>query len=103
MDTDKPIPNPTAVLREEPDGWAVLINMDTGASVALNSTGVLVWRLMDGKRTVEDIVRAFKARFDFDSHPTTSDRVSDDVRSLLSMLAEEGFIGHGKPLMTIEE
>jgi hypothetical protein len=97
-DSDKPIANPTAVLREGFDGWAVLVNMDTGASVALNPTGIAVWKLIDGKSTVEEIVQAFKAHFHFNSTTALPDRVNEDVQTLLSTLAEEGFVGYEKPL-----
>jgi hypothetical protein len=92
------VANPTAVLREEFDGWAVLVNMDTGASVALNPTGIMVWRLIDGKRAVRDIVRIFKARFGFDSRTAGPDTVGDDVRNLLTILTEEGLVGYERPL-----
>jgi len=101
--TDKPIANPTAVLREELDGWAVLVNMDTGASVALNPTGIKVWKLIDGKRAVIDIVQAFKAHFHFDSPPSLPGTVNDDVQNLLTMLAEEGLVGYKKPFIKREK
>ena len=97
VDRAKPVANPTAVLREEFDGWAVLVNMDTGASMALNPTGIMVWKLIDGKSTLEEIVQAFKAQFHFDSTPAVPDTVKEDVQTLLTMLAEEGFVGYEKP------
>jgi len=97
VETDKPVANPIAVLREEFDGWAVLVNMDTGASVALNPTGIVVWKLIDGKRAVNELVQAFKAQFHFDSTTDVPDTVTDDVQDLLAMLAQEGFVGYEKP------
>ena len=98
VDIAKPVANPTAVLREEFDGWAVLVNMDTGASVALNPTGIVVWKLIDGKSTVAEIVQAFKAQFRFDSNTDPApEAVNEDVQTLLAMLAEEGFVGYEKP------
>ncbi|RPJ51839.1 MAG: SynChlorMet cassette protein ScmD, partial [Acidobacteria bacterium] len=45
---DRPIANPTVVLREEFDDWAVLFNPDTAAAVGTNPVGVAVWKRMDG-------------------------------------------------------
>ena len=98
VDTEKPVANPTAVLREGVDGWAVLINMDTGASVALNPTGIAVWRLIDGKRTIKEIVQAFKAQFPSSPTRSVSDTVKDDVENLVATLTEEGLVGYRKSL-----
>ena len=98
VDTEKPVANPTAVLREQVDGWAVLINMDTGASVALNPTGITVWRLIDGKRTINEIVQAFKAQLPSGPARSVPDTVKDDVENLVATLTEEGLVGYRKPL-----
>jgi hypothetical protein len=85
---EKPLANPAVAYREGVDGWAVLVNLDTAGSLALNPTGVVVWQLVDGQRTVEQIVSAVQRHFR-DAPPT----VTDDVSELLDTLAEEGFIG----------
>ncbi|MHB9098409.1 MAG: PqqD family peptide modification chaperone, partial [Syntrophales bacterium] len=54
--SDRPIANPIVVLREEFDDWAVLFNPDTADAVGTNPVGVAVWKRMDGKRSIEDIV-----------------------------------------------
>lgn len=84
----KPLINPAAAYREGMDGWAVLVNLDTAGSLALNPTGVVVWRLVDGKRSVAQIAAAVRRHFK-DAPPT----VLDDVTDLLETLAEEGFVG----------
>jgi hypothetical protein len=87
--TTKPITNPTAVLQENSDGWGVLVNMDTAASVALNPTGVVVWKLIDGKRGVAEIIAKVTRQF---KH--VPDTAAADIEALLSTLAEEGLIGY---------
>jgi hypothetical protein len=86
--SDKPIANPSAIFQETGDGWAVLVNLDTARSLALNPSGILVWQLIDGQRSVRqitvDVQRSFR---------DTPLRVVDDVAALLDILAEEGMIG----------
>jgi len=86
--TAQPFPNPAAAYREGVDGWAVLVNLDTAGSLALNPTGVVVWQFVDGRRTVEQIIAGVRQHFK--GAPPT---VADDVIGLLEDLAEEGFIG----------
>jgi hypothetical protein len=85
---DRPFPNPTAICEQGPDGWTLLVNPDTGASVALNPTGTLIWRLANGKRTVGDIVAGIRRRY-----PDAPGSVADDVAGLLGTLSDEGLIG----------
>ena len=57
------IANPNTVLREE-DETAILFNPDTGAVHVLNFTAVAIWKLLDGKRNVRQIVADLRAEFD---------------------------------------
>ena len=61
--TDRPIANPIVVLREEFDDWAVLFNPDTADAVGTNPVGVAVWKRMDGKRSLKEIVLEIKTQF----------------------------------------
>jgi hypothetical protein len=90
---DRPIPNPAAVQEEGSDGWTLLVNPDTAGAMAVNHTGALVWRLVDGRRTTGEITAAIRSRF-----PDAPDTVAEDVHALLTKLAEEGFIGQEIPL-----
>lgn len=83
-----PIPNPSVIFREGVDGWAVLVNMDTAASVALNPTGILVWKTIDGRRSVRSVVEKVKENF-----ANVPDSISDDVLSLIKILQDDGFVG----------
>jgi hypothetical protein len=91
---NRPIPNPSAVRDDGEDGWTLLVNPDTAGAMAVNATGVLVWSLVDGKRTIEEIIAAVKDRF-----PTAPDTVRDDVLAYLTKLTEEGFVGQEIPFL----
>jgi SynChlorMet cassette protein ScmD len=86
--TDKPIANLIVVLREEFDDWAVLFNPDTADAMGTNPVGVAVWKLMDGKRSIEDIV--LKIKNSFEDTPDTSFK---EIAAFVNTLAEKGFVG----------
>jgi SynChlorMet cassette protein ScmD len=86
--TDKPFANPNVVLREEFDDWAVLFNPDTAYAAGTNPVGVAVWKLMNGKRSVEDIITTIKDGFE-DAPAATS----QEIAAFINRLAETGFVG----------
>jgi hypothetical protein len=55
--------NPRIVARQlgEPEG-AVLLHLDTGAYHGLNPVGFVVWDLIDGQRTVTDLIDGVRTR-----------------------------------------
>ena len=87
--SNKPIANPIVVLREEFDDWAVLFNPDTADAVGTNPVGVAVWRRMDGRRSLEQIVAEIKE--EFDDVPGTA---LEDIRKFVDKLAEGGYVGY---------
>ena len=86
---DKPIANPMVVLREEFDDWAVLFNPDTANAVGINPVGVTVWKLMDGQRSLEEIVAELRDRFADVPHAAV-----EDITAFVDDLAEQGFVGY---------
>jgi SynChlorMet cassette protein ScmD len=86
--TEKPIANPIVVLREEFDDWAVLFNPDTAYAVGTNPIGVAIWKLMDGRRSIEEIVAIIKNSFD-----DTPDTACKEIHAFVDKLAENGFAG----------
>ena len=86
--TDKPIANPIVVLREEFDDWAVLFNPDTADASGINPVGVAVWKRMDGKRSLEEIVAEINDRFE----EVPADAL-EEISAFVSTLAENGFVG----------
>jgi len=86
--TDKPIANPVVVLREEFDDWAILFNPDTAAAVGINPIGVAVWKRMDGKRSLMEIVLEIKG-----SYEDAPDAALEEITAFVNTLYGQGFAG----------
>jgi SynChlorMet cassette protein ScmD len=86
--TDRPIANPIVVLREEFDDWAVLFNPDTAYAVGTNPVGIAVWKRMDGKKSLADIVSEIKNSF-----TDTPEAAFKEIAAFVDALVENGFIG----------
>jgi SynChlorMet cassette protein ScmD len=84
-----PIRNPVAVLREEFDDWAVLFNPDTAQAVGINPIGVSVWKLIDGNRTIKDMVAQIA-----ETYEEVPDSAGDDIAAFIQNLTEGGFVGY---------
>jgi hypothetical protein len=57
--------NPDAVYRSLRDGrGGVLLHLGSGQYHGLNQTGACLWELIDGSRTVTEIVAEFQSRHD---------------------------------------
>lgn len=52
----KPIANPKLMLREEFDDWAILFDPDTAETYGLNPVCVFIWKRLDGRRTIDEIL-----------------------------------------------
>jgi hypothetical protein len=83
-----PTANPDVLVSEEDNGWAVLVNLDTGNSFALNPTGVFIWNMADGKKTVGDIIREIRGTFS-----GVPQGIEGDVCGLAARLKDRGFFG----------
>ena len=86
--TDNPVANPVVVLREEFDDWAVLFNPDSGAAAGLNPTGVAIWKLIDGRRSVQAIIDDIRA-----TSEGVPDTAPEEIRAFMDSLAKDGFVG----------
>ena len=87
-----PVPNPAVVSREAPDGGSVMVNCDTGTAVAVNATGTLIWKFIDGMRSPGVIAEAVGHHFGM-----APEAVQADVDTLLATLADDGFVGYEIP------
>lgn len=92
-DSKKSVANPSVVLREELDDWAILFNCDTGHGFGLNPTGVYMWKLLDGKRSVSEMVTALRR---------DAADVSKEVGGQILAFVEE-LIQHGLLAYEVEE
>ena len=86
---EKPIVNPLVVLREEFDDWAILFNPDTTDAVGINPTGVTVWKLMDGRHSLEEIVAHLEEQY-----AQVPETAPEEVSAFVDTLAMGGFVGY---------
>jgi len=85
----RPIANPVVVLREEFDDWAILFNPDTADAVGTNPVGVAVWKLMDGKHGIEEIIAKIKDKF-----ADVPDAATKEIPAFIKDLTQRGFVGY---------
>ena len=86
--SSKPVRNPIVVLREEFDDWAVLFHPDTAEAVGINPVGVEVWKRLDGRRSLADIVAEVRESFE-----EVPDNALDELSAFLDDLVKGGFVG----------
>ncbi len=86
---DKPVANPLVVLRKEFDDWAVLFDPDTGHAYGLNPVSVLIWQFLDGRHTVEDIVREVQAACE-----DVPEAAAEHVQAFIADLLKNGLAGY---------
>lgn len=89
MDNKKPVANPFVVLREEFDDWAVLYDLDTGEGYGVNPIGVFVWKRLDGKHSIQDILSDLRANCD-----NVPEDAEEHVRKFIDELVECGLVGY---------
>ncbi|NIQ38084.1 MAG: SynChlorMet cassette protein ScmD [Proteobacteria bacterium] len=86
---DKPVANPLTVLREEFDDWAVLFDPDSGNAFGLNPVGVFIWKRLDGRHTVPELVT--ELRENCNNVPAEAER---HVETFVQDLVEQGLAGY---------
>jgi SynChlorMet cassette protein ScmD len=86
---DKPIANPVVVLREEFDDWAVLFNPDTADAVGINPVGVAVWKLMNGRRSLDEIIAEIRTGF-----TDVPEAAPEEIVKFVEDLEKGGFVGY---------
>ena len=86
---DKPVANPLLVLREEFDDWAILFDPDTGDAFGMNPVSVFIWKRLDGKHTLRQIVGDL--RHNCDDVPENADR---EVTDFVEELMNKGYAGY---------
>ena len=71
------------------DGEAILINLSTGVYYSMDSTGAVIWELVERQQSIGEIVAALSARFDTSGH-----QVLADVERIIGQLLEEQLVEH---------
>jgi hypothetical protein len=79
-----PIPSPDTISRVL-EGETVLVLPTRGLVNVLNELGQYVWNLIDGHRSVEDIVTEVCNEYN-----VSSEQARQDVMSFLQLLSEKG-------------
>jgi SynChlorMet cassette protein ScmD len=85
---DKPINNPAVVLREEFDDWALLYDPRDGTVFGINPVGVFVWKLLDGKHSIDDIINELRRTCN-----DLPEQAKGDVESFILDLNNKGLVG----------
>ena len=80
---------PVVVLREEFDDWAVIYNPDTAAATGINPAGVAIFKLLDGKHTLGQVVEAVRSEFS-----GVPENVAEEVRAFVEGLVARGYARH---------
>jgi SynChlorMet cassette protein ScmD len=87
--TDKPLANPLIVLREEFDDWAILFDPDTGHAYGLNPVSVFIWKHLDGKHTMADILENLQAHCE-----EMPEEAEAHIREFIDNLLKNGLAGY---------
>jgi len=69
------------------EGKALIIMPSSGQSVVLNETATRVWKLMDGKQSLEEIIAAFCTEFD-----VSKSKAKKDILEIVSSMEKEKII-----------
>ncbi len=64
------------------EGEAVLVKVDSGEVVQLNEVAAEIWRVIDGKKTISEIVNHIHGHFEVDRERAKKDAL-EFVQSLL--------------------
>ena len=68
-------------------GEAVILSLDTKVLRGLNEVGSRVWDLIDGERTVDDIVGVIVEEFD-----VPRGQAAEDVEAFVRQLVDKGLV-----------
>lgn len=79
-----PIQNPSIVFREEADDWAILFDPTSGETYGLDPISIFVWKKLDGKHSIEEIINELKKVCIDDVPDHALQDVTDFVNDLIS-------------------
>ncbi len=69
------------------EGEAVILSLDTKAFRGLNPVGSRMWELIDGRRSVDEIVEVIVREFD-----VTREQAAVDVQAFVRELLDKGLV-----------
>lgn len=83
--------NPSIVLREEYDDWAILFDPDSNKTLGINPMGVYMWKRLNGRHTIREIIDELPENYeDISSEAIT--HLTDFIEDLI----KRGFASHSK-------
>lgn len=88
-DNERPMANSNVVLREEFDDWAVLFDPDTGEAFGMNPLSVFIWKQINGKNSLADIMG--KVSQSCDDVPSDA---REHIARFMDQLVAKGLIGY---------
>lgn len=80
--------NRPKIINQTIEGEAVIINLETGIYYSLLDTGAYIWDLVEGARSLDEIVSALEQRY-----TGTRELFTEAVTGFLGELQAEGLIG----------
>lgn len=78
------------------DGQAVIAISDLAQIHILNDVGTRVWNLIDGSRTVSEIVALVRKQLADEGYEGVSSDVDSDIESFLEDMAAKGMVSLGE-------
>lgn len=79
-----PIQNSNIVFREEADNWAMLFDPDTGEAFGLNPTSSFIWKNLNGKTSIGEIVNKLEKACRGSIPDGASQEIADFIKDLVS-------------------
>jgi hypothetical protein len=70
---------------EEMEGECLLYRLGAHKAIHLNETALLIWKLCDGTRSMQDIIAFLRGEY-----PDVQDGLAEDVREAVELLVREG-------------
>ena len=80
-------PNKEEVAAKVMDGEAILINLSNGVYYSMDKVGGMIWEMIEGRHSLEEIVAAISASYD-----VGAERAKSDVERLLEELVQENLV-----------
>lgn len=71
----------------EVDGEIIALDLDSSTYFTTNSTGTVLWNVLNDGATIDQLVEALQSHFDIDD-----DTAERDVRAFLSLLETNGLV-----------
>jgi len=86
---EKPIADPLLVFRGELDNWGILYDPDTGNAFGLDPVSAFIWRRLDGKHSINDIVAELH-----ENCSDMPDNANSFIESFIQDLGKQGLAGY---------